>query len=398
VKQWARFVAVRLAASLSLVVVLMAVVFVASVLLIPGDFATQYRLQLTPDQIANIRTSLAIDQPWWEQLRLWLGRVFVGDLGTSFSGLDVTDAILDVLAFSLLLLIFGVGLAFVIGISVGSAIGWNRRSWTDSAMVGVSAGSTLFPPWLAFLAAYLTAQRFGFGPFSQLRRLDNQLWTDTGVNPSAVAWAGVAACVVVGFGWVVGALVGRRMPANWKRHVLIWVIRLGGLLTAAGFLLGFAGRERITDMAALLVLPVVAIAIVNVADTTLLVATITSSFRAAPFVLAGRAKGLSSRQVLHRHVRRVTLLPILSRYVASLPVVLGGLVIMEEAFGSGGADLAIPVPGLSSIVFYAVSVKDMPLAMGALLVVGLITVVARLLLDVAQAALDPRYLSSVARR
>jgi peptide/nickel transport system permease protein len=123
---WLRFVGTRIAASCVLLFVLLSAVFAMSVALIPGDFATLYRLSMRAEDVELIRTEMGLDQPWWIQLGRWLSGVVRGDLGTSFTGVDVTSAVFGVLPFTLLLLVFAVGAAFTVGVWLAGWQGGNR--------------------------------------------------------------------------------------------------------------------------------------------------------------------------------------------------------------------------------------------------------------------------------
>jgi peptide/nickel transport system permease protein len=99
------------------------------------------------------------------------------------------------------------------------------------------------------------------------------------------------------------------------------------------------------------------------------------------YILVARAKGISDRQVRDRHAARNALLPLLSRFAVSLPYLLTGLVIIERAVGW---------QGLGSFLFRAVDAQDMPVVLDTLVVVGVITLVVRLVMEVLTALLDPR--------
>jgi peptide/nickel transport system permease protein len=74
---------------------------------------------------------------------------------------------------------------------------------------------------------------------------------------------------------------------------------------------------------------------------------------------------------------------------AGVPLMIGGLVIFESAFASL-ASLSVGFPGLSSVLFGSLQERNTPVSMGGLVVIGLITLVVRLLIDLVQLALDPR--------
>jgi peptide/nickel transport system permease protein len=104
--------------------------------------------------------------------------------------------------------------------------------------------------------------------------------------------------------------------------------------------------------------------------------------RAEEFILTARAKGLPERAVRDRHSARVALLPVLSRLVVGIPYFFTGLVILEFIFEVQG--------GLGNLLFDAINNQDTPLIVGAMAVVGVITLLLRLALEIAIAVLDPR--------
>jgi peptide/nickel transport system permease protein len=118
------------------------------------------------------------------------------------------------------------------------------------------------------------------------------------------------------------------------------------------------------------------------------------------YVMVARAKGLPERQVRDRHAARAALLPVLSRFTVAIPYFLTGLVILEVVFGQSQQSGALPITptlmrfsapaGLGTVLFDALSSQDTPLLLGALLVVGVLTLSIRIVLDVIHAALDPR--------
>jgi ABC-type dipeptide/oligopeptide/nickel transport system permease component len=67
--------------------------------------------------------------------------------------------------------------------------------------------------------------------------------------------------------------------------------------------------------------------------------------------------------------------------VVSLPYLMTGLVIIERS---------LAWPGLSGALFDSLYNQDVPTALGALLVVGMASAMARLILDIVYAYLDPR--------
>jgi peptide/nickel transport system permease protein len=99
------------------------------------------------------------------------------------------------------------------------------------------------------------------------------------------------------------------------------------------------------------------------------------------YVTTAHAKGLPASQVRERHAVRNALLPVLSRLVISMPYLITGVVIIESAVGW---------PGMGMAMWNALYWQNMPVVMVMVLFVGILSLAARLVLDVLIAYLDPR--------
>jgi peptide/nickel transport system permease protein len=92
-------------------------------------------------------------------------------------------------------------------------------------------------------------------------------------------------------------------------------------------------------------------------------------------------KGLPQRVVIRRHVLRNALLPTIAVIATQAGYLIGGLVAIELIFNYQGIGLLL-LRGAQS--------KDLPLLESAVLVVGIIYVVATLLADILYSLLNPR--------
>ncbi len=100
------------------------------------------------------------------------------------------------------------------------------------------------------------------------------------------------------------------------------------------------------------------------------------------WVRAARAKGLRSSRVTLRHVLRPALLPVLTALGVQAGYLLAGSVVIEEVFS---------LPGLGRLALEALGNRDYPVLQGTLLVFGTSFVLVSLAVDLASAALDPRF-------
>ncbi len=92
-------------------------------------------------------------------------------------------------------------------------------------------------------------------------------------------------------------------------------------------------------------------------------------------------KGLSRSAVIRRHVLRNALLPTIAVMASQAGYLLGGLVAIEVIFN---------YQGLGQLLFRAAQQTDLPLLQSAVLVIGIVYLVATLLADIAYSLLNPR--------
>ena len=99
------------------------------------------------------------------------------------------------------------------------------------------------------------------------------------------------------------------------------------------------------------------------------------------YVKAARAKGLSERVVLMRHVVGNALLPMITLAGMQLPNILTGALVTETVF---------TWPGIGRLFLDSLSYGDYPVVMGLLMFSAIAVILGNLLSDMAIAAIDPR--------
>ncbi|MET0238990.1 MAG: ABC transporter permease [Sphingobium sp.] len=100
-----------------------------------------------------------------------------------------------------------------------------------------------------------------------------------------------------------------------------------------------------------------------------------------PFVVTLRAKGLSERTILYRHVLRSALIPIITMLGMRIGNLLSGTVVIEALFAR---------QGLGRIIAEAVDSKDIPMVLGAVLIASLFYIVINLVIDFSYSRIDRR--------
>ncbi len=101
----------------------------------------------------------------------------------------------------------------------------------------------------------------------------------------------------------------------------------------------------------------------------------------AAFVRTARAKGLPRWQIVLRHILPNAFTVVVALFGILLAGALTGAITMEVVFG---------LPGLGTLTLQAIQGRDYPVVQAVVIWLGLTVVIANLLSDLAQRALDPR--------
>jgi peptide/nickel transport system permease protein len=129
------------------------------------------------------------------------------------------------------------------------------------------------------------------------------------------------------------------------------------------------------------ILPALAIGIPGGAWYSRLLRTALLETRTLDFVRTARAKGVSRRSVLLRHILPIAALPLLPIIGTDFANLLGGVVVVESV---------VNWPGIGLQAYVALKSLDLPMVMGTVLLAGLVVVTLNLVVDLAVAVLDPR--------
>jgi peptide/nickel transport system permease protein len=374
-----RYLFRRLIRGLIILVVFQAVVFFAVQWLFPGDFTSQF-LGMSPEDKQALREELGLDRPLGEQYLRWLGGVLSGDLGDSFRGFAVADTLQFVIPTTLLVMVTGTAISFAIGYELGKANAWRGPgARTNITSLSALMFYTSFPPWIAFLLTYFFARQLRwFDPVNPTLAYDQQVWANSTLALNVVMidmlLTFIAAILIV-------MTIRRTLWRRFRRRMSAWVFV--PLLTAGAlgswFILGFAPQAL--NLLHVALLPIIAYVLLTFGETMFIMHTSMNDVLHEQYITLARAKGLPDYLIRDAHAAPNALLPVLSRMVVSLPYILTGVVIIEYA---------IVWLGVGASLYQALLFQDIPLIMGLFLIIGILSLGARLMLDVLYAFLDPR--------
>ena len=133
--------------------------------------------------------------------------------------------------------------------------------------------------------------------------------------------------------------------------------------------------------AAHFVLPTVTLALPFMAAIARLTRGSVAETLQAPFVVTGRAKGLSQGRLLRRHVLPQALLPVVTFLGPAAAGLLTGSVVIEQVFD---------LPGIGRYFVQGALNRDYTLVMGVVVVYAAFILLFNLLVDLCYARLDPR--------
>lgn len=231
------------------------------------------------------------------------------------------------------------------------------RSWFNGQLVSVSLGgrlsvslslvigATVISAILAIVLGVLAARRGG--------------WVD----------AVVQFISVIGFA-IPGFLIALYL-------VLIFAINLHWF-KATGYI---PITQSFSGWLASVTLPIAALSIGAIAAVAQQVRGSVVDAMSRDYVRTLRARGLSSGSVVYKHVLRNAGGPALAVLAVQFIGLLGGAVIVEQVFA---------LPGMGQLTVSATTQGDIPVVMGVVIAFAVIVLIVNLVIDLAQAALNPK--------
>jgi peptide/nickel transport system permease protein len=379
-----KFLLSRVAQMLVLFVVFLSLVWFM-LQLMPGDISDTLIGDPTIPLSARIdlRERMGLDQPMHEQYFTYITNFFRGELGVSFSRYpqDVSAILWSALPRTLVLFLTATLFAFWLGFKTGKLIAWRRGAKTEQGLIvtGIFL-QTVFYPWFAIVMLWTFGFALGWFPIG--RFIDARLWQGSPYNANDVFSQMILSVIVVSVVYLVARLAIGRYARNLltqnRLNTAIGVVAVGALLL---FWWVHPATEYVADIAHHTMLPVITLGLVAFGATMLLTRSAMLETLGEDYILTARAKGIPDWQIRDRHAARNAMLPVTTALVLALAFVIGGGIVTETIFSW---------PGMGLIFLQAIAVSDIPLAVGALSITGVLALVGHLVADVLYAVLDPR--------
>jgi peptide/nickel transport system permease protein len=289
--------------------------------LAPGDFFSNLKMnpQISPTVIKQMEAEFGLDQPLMVRYLKWLWSVIHLDLGYSLAYHVRVTTLIGARAFNTIILsASAMAFSWVLAIPIGIIVAVNQNSIWDRVLSFLAfLGMSVPNFFLAFLMMY----------------------------------------VALNTGW----------------------FPIGGTYSVDYASLDFT--SRIADRINHLILPVFVLGVAGMAGLMRLMRSQILEIKNSEFVRTARAKGLSERVVIYKHVLRNALNPFVTMAGYSLGDLLGGAALVEAVMN---------LQGLGLLLLDAVRSLDIYLVMGSVLMGTVLLLAGNLLADLALVAVDPR--------
>ncbi len=274
---------------------------------------------MTPEERAEVIKEAGLDQPLWKQYITYIGNLLRGDFGYSYrQKAPIIGMILERLPWTLLITGLSLVISAVLGIVLGAIAAWYQAKAVDVSLLWMMIMLDSFPSF----------------------------------------WLGMLLIAVI-------SVEHRLLPSY-------------GAVTPAMALTGWAKMKDILEHA---ILPVLSLSILSIPGVFITMRYTMLGVLGGDFIRTARAKGLSERIVLFRHVVRNSLAPVVTILAIRLGYAFGGSVVIETVFS---------YPGLGRLIFESVGSRDYPVLQAAFLVITITVLLSNILADLLYPMLDPR--------
>jgi len=311
------FIVKRLAGFAATLAVASVVVF-AALELLPGSAAEVILGETaTPEAVAALQAQLGLDRPALTRYLQWVGGLLQGETARSFS-----------------------------------------YDTPTSQLLAERLRVTLPLAMMAMLLTVVLALGLGIYAAARHRRLG-----DVGVM--AVSQLGIA------------------IPNFWFAILLILLFSVQLQWVSAGGFPGWTADEGggLWPGLKALLLPALSLALVQAAILARMTRSALLDVMREDHVRTARAKGLSRRQALLRHVLRNALIPVLTVAGLQFANLITGTIVVENVF---------VLPGVGRLIFQAVSNRDLVVVRDVVMLLAALVVLVNLLVDLLYVVVDPR--------
>ena len=303
--------------------------------LAPGSPLSEIPLTVPPEVRQKMIEAMGADQPVQVRYLLWLRQFFWVEPATLLDGW------------------FGTNLAG----GEQRILSWQTRSPVFT-MIGQRIPQTITVVGTAYLLGVMIALPIGI--YSAYRQYS---WFDQ---------AGT-----------LFAMIGFSVPTFFTGTLLIiiFAVWLGWFPTKYDTNLTVTDWQSFVQQVRQMALPVLTLALANAAAISRYMRSSMLDNMGQDYVRTARAKGMSERTVVLKHVLRNSLIPVVTVIALGIPAIFGGAIITENLFG---------VNGIGAALILAIHANDLPTVQTLAFIFAVLIVVFNLIADILYGLLDPR--------
>ncbi|WP_395700443.1 ABC transporter permease [Aquabacterium sp.] len=188
-------------------------------------------------------------------------------------------------------------------------------------------------------------------------------------------------------GVMAASQLGIAIPSFWFAILLILLFAVKLQWVSAGGFPGWTEDEGggLAEGLQALALPAVALALVQAAILARVTRSSVLEVMREDFVRTARAKGLSRRATLWKHVLRNAMIPVLTIMGLQFANLITGTIVVENVF---------VLPGIGRLVFQAIANRDLVVVRDVVMLLVAVVVVVNFVVDLLYALVDPRLRAS----
>jgi peptide/nickel transport system permease protein len=173
--------------------------------------------------------------------------------------------------------------------------------------------------------------------------------------------------------------IGICIPTFWIGLILMLIFGLAlKWLPVMGYTSPF---EDVGLHFAKIVMPVFVLSIFPLASTARQTRSSMLEVMHQDYIRTAWSKGLKERKIIFRHALKNGLIPVITTIGLSVPMTVGGSVIIETVFN---------IPGMGRLAVSSVQNQDYAYVQGIILIIALMVVIVNLLVELAYGWADPR--------
>lgn len=179
------------------------------------------------------------------------------------------------------------------------------------------------------------------------------------------------------------AMIGFSVPTFFSGtiFIIIFAVWLGWFPTKYDTTLEVVDWASFKAQLRQMAMPVMVLGLANAAAISRYMRSSMLENMGQDYVRTARAKGMSERTVVLKHVLRNSLIPVVTVIALGIPSIFGGAIITENLFG---------VNGIGSALIQAIHGNDLPMVQTLAFIFAILIVTFNLIADLLYGMLDPR--------